>query len=453
MKNLLEKVTAGKRVLILGFGREGKSSYRLLRKFFPEKCLLIADKNIELNLDDFSEVSTDQLFLGDNYLDAIKAADVVFKSPGIEFDGKISEFGNIKIVSQTSLFLEKFHRQIIGVTGTKGKSTTSSLIFHLLNEAGQDAVLVGNIGVPPFDALDRINNKTRIVFEVSAHQLEFVSTSPHVSVLLNIFQEHLDYFESMENYAGAKFNIARYQTSNDRFIFDIGNEYLKRHFDEMNFSGQLMPIELSQHFYHPEKNQLTLPGCFRPVNVTKSPLHGHHNLKNILFAAIVCNLSGLSSEEIEAGLATFKPLEHRLEFAGVAAGITFYNDSISTIPEATIEAVRALANTDTLILGGKDRGIDYSALIDFLASSSIMNFMFTGPAGKRMMTMLENKIVTGKNLIWVSNWSDLPALILHHTKKGSICLLSPAASSYDRFVNFEERGKVFKKMVEDMTRF
>lgn len=450
MRDVLEKLIAGKQVLILGFGREGRSSYKLLQKLFPDKRIMIADRNAELTFNEFGEIRADQLFLGENYLEAMKGANVVFKSPGVDFSDRIAEFGHCEIVSQTSLFLERFHRQIIGITGTKGKSTTSSLIFHLLKEAGRDAVLVGNIGVPPFDVIEQITDQTRIVFEISAHQLEFVTHSPQIAILLNIFQEHLDYFQSLEKYANAKFNIARYQCSSDHLIFDAENENMKHRIGKQNFSGQLIPVELSQRFYNPKLSQLILPGILKQVNTAFCPLLGRHNQKNIFFAAIACNLAELSTEEIEAGLATFKPLEHRLEFAGVASGITFINDSISTIPEATIEAVKTLPETDTIILGGKDRGIDYSELIDFLANSGIRNFLFTGPAGKRMMVMLEKQIKPGKNLIWVDDWNELPVFILSHTQKGKICLLSPAASSYDRFKNFEERGSTFKAMIASL---
>ncbi len=441
MRALLEKIVGGKRVLILGFGREGKSSYRLLRELFPEIRLLFADQDDGLNLSEFPEIQSDQLFLGASYLEAMKSADVVFKSPGIDFKG--TSTANLRIVSQTSIFLEKFHRQIIGITGTKGKSTTSSLIFDLLKSSGKDAVLVGNIGVPPFDALHLIGNETRIVFEISAHQLEYVSASPHIAILLNIFQEHLDHFHTMANYAGAKLNIAHHQQSGDFLIYDKGNLFVENN----RFQSEVIPVDLSEQFYKPEKQQLVYPGISLNISTEKCPLRGLHNLKNILAAAIACRLAGITSEEIENGLATFKPLEHRLEFAGISAGITFINDSISTIPEATIEAVRTLPETDTIILGGKDRGIDYSGLIDFLAQSQITNFLFTGPAGLRMMEMLKNQVESGKNIVFVDDWNELPALILRFTQKGKACLLSPAASSYDRFSNFEERGKVFKEIV------
>jgi len=448
MKELLEKITTGKKILILGFGREGRSSYRLLKKLFPDIEIRIADKNPNLHLSEFEDIKPETLYLGGHYLEAAPWADVIFKSPGIDFG--LSENGSFrhKIVSQTSLFLEQFHSQIIGITGTKGKSTTSSLIYHLLKESGRDALLVGNIGVPPFDLVEKVKVNTIIVFEISAHQLEYVAYSPHIAVLLNIFQEHLDYFPSLEKYAEAKFNITRYQSASDFLIFDTGNQYLREHLLSREFTGKLIPVELDGSGYHADCQAISIAGAENVINVTRSKLNGRHNLKNILIAATACKIAGLNTMEIESGLTTFNPLEHRLEEAGTAAGIRFINDSISTIPESTIEAIKTLPETDTIIIGGFDRGIEYRELVDYLVQSSVRNFLFTGAAGKRMMELMLSKNPAGKNLIFVEKYHEMPELILRHTRSGKICLLSPAASSYDQFVNFEERGKIFKEMVE-----
>jgi UDP-N-acetylmuramoyl-L-alanine---L-glutamate ligase len=450
MKNILSKYVENKRVLILGFGREGRSTYRLLRNYFPGIIPVIADKNPDLDLKAFDEIRPEQLLLGEKYLDAIQDADVVFKSPGVELTGKGIDLNAAKIASQTSLLLEKYHRQIIGVTGTKGKSTTASLIFHLLKAAGRDALLVGNIGVPPFDIAGRMNKNTVVVFEISAHQLEFVQHSPHIAILLNIFQEHLDHFGTFENYARTKLNIGRFQSGADYLIHGVSNHQLTLHGQEMIFRGTQVPVDLSSRYYDSRNTLLHIPFSQTPLNVHNVPLQGRHNLINILSAAAACTLSGLTAAETAKGLSSFIPLEHRLEYVGEAKGIRFINDSISTIPEATIEAVKTFPLTDTLILGGHDRKIDYSPLIDFLLPTGIKNFIFTGEAGKRMMAMMEDKHPTGKQLFFTETWQEMPAIILSFTGKGKFCMLSPAASSYDRFANFEARGKFFKDMVAGM---
>jgi UDP-N-acetylmuramoyl-L-alanine---L-glutamate ligase len=437
-------------VLILGFGREGRSTYRLIKQYFPEARPLIADRNSEIDLGGFGEITNDQLFIGDDYLNAVAYADVVFKSPGVKLPTDNNDLHRVKVVSQTLLFLEKYHRQVIGITGTKGKSTTASLIFHLLKTAGKDALLVGNIGVPPFDATGAINHNTIVVFELSAHQLEFVRHSPHIAILLNIFQEHLDHFGSFERYADAKFNIAKHQATSDHLIYDASQIQMANIGEFQSSAAKKIQVDLSSGSYDQQKMLLSIPRADRAVFVGNAQLKGRHNLKNMMAAASACYISGVALEDIEKGLSSFTPLEHRLEFAGEAHGITFINDSISTIPEATIEAVKTFPQTAALILGGHDRKIDYTALIDFLAASSVSTFIFTGAAGRRMMEMLEQKQPVGKRCIFVDDWGEIPEIIKRFTPKGSVCLLSPAASSYDRFKNFEARGNKFKEIVAEM---
>lgn len=447
MKDVLAAYLDNQRVLILGFGREGRSTYKLIKQYFPDAKPAIADRNPKIDLRGFDEITNDQLFIGDDYLKAVADADVVFKSPGVELPFNGADLNKVNIVSQTLLFLEKYHRQVIGITGTKGKSTTASLIFHLLKTARLDTLLVGNIGVPPFDAAGIINKDTIVVFELSAHQLEFVRHSPHIAILLNIFQEHLDHFGSFERYADAKFNIAKHQATSDHLIYDASQIQMANFGEFQLFPAKKIQVDLSSGSYDQQKMLLPIPRADRAVFVGNAQLKGRHNLKNIMAAASACYVSGVAVEDIEEGLSSFLPLEHRLEFAGEAHGITFINDSISTIPEAAIEAVKTFPQTATLILGGHDRKIDYTALVDFLAASAVSTFIFTGAAGRRMMEMLGKKKPVGKRCIFVDDWDEMAGIIKRFTPKGAVCLLSPAASSYDRFTNFEARGKVFKEIV------
>ena len=196
--NAIFKRLRGKRILILGFGREGKSSLAFIQKFLPHAIVGIADRNESAFKDLDLSIKT---YSGDNYFDAVKDYDIVIKTPGISLKDKDIDLS--KITSQTDLFLEEFHSQIIGITGTKGKSTTSTLIYHLLKESGRDAILAGNIGIPIFDVIEKITNKSIIVFELSAHQLQFIHRSPHIGILLNVFEEHLDHFGTFDAYRNA----------------------------------------------------------------------------------------------------------------------------------------------------------------------------------------------------------------------------------------------------------
>lgn len=443
MIELFRKYTVGKKVLILGFGREGRSTLKFIRRHFPGLTIGIADRNKDIDTGQIQGAGSINLHRGEHYLEAVRHYDVVIKSPGIRPEVIENDREPRTWLSQTDLFLECYHRQIIGVTGTKGKSTTSSLIFHLLREAGKDALLVGNIGQPAFDLLDRISGQTHIIYELSAHQLMHVRHSPHVAILLNLFPEHLDYFGETTKYYTAKLNISRFQHPDDFLIYDEKNPGIRDVFNIKNTPATLIPIEGNEpgdHFFETS---------FYKKIIERSHLKGAHNQKNLLAAAIACKITGLNDDELISGAASFAPLEHRLEFVGTFCGIDFYNDSISTIPQSTIEALKTIPDVDTLILGGFDRGLEYSELLNFLACSSVRQIVFTGPAGKRMMHEYETHKSGGQDCRFAGSFDELH-LLMQQTRQGMSCVLSPAASSYDAFRDFEERGRAFKKMAENL---
>jgi UDP-N-acetylmuramoylalanine--D-glutamate ligase len=452
MLDFIRKKIEGKSILILGFGREGESTYNLLRKSFPELIIHIADKSEQIanRIKDDNTV----LLTGDDYLSSINNCDLIFKSPGISL--KDVAFDRNKITSQTDLFLDFYSSQVIGITGTKGKSTTSSLIYHILKLYDNNVVLVGNIGIPPFDLIGEIDKNTKIVFELSSHQLEYISKGPHIAILLNYFQEHLDYYKSYEDYQLSKFNITLYQENSDNFIFNaddklvldiISQNKLERNYYGLSLSNSQSKgcwIENDTIFFSNGNESFSIMD-FK----TEIYLKGEHNKRNILAAICASKILNVSDEIIKEGVTTFKGLEHRLEYIGEYNGVHYYNDSIATIPEATIEAVKALQNVNTLLLGGFDRGIDYNILAEFIASSHINNLIFLGDAGTRIMEGLKQYNVKGKFQAFVKDLEEAVKIAKEKTPKAGICLLSPAAASYDMFKNFEERGRVYKKLVKD----
>jgi UDP-N-acetylmuramoyl-L-alanine---L-glutamate ligase len=456
MFEFLKQKLGTNRVAILGFGREGQSSYSLIRKACPGKQLLIADLDDEIRQHPLLAGDTCiEFYTGDNYLDAINHCDLVIKSPGIRINHLFPAVDPSRVISQTSLFLEKYGKQIIGVTGTKGKSTTSSLIHHIIGLSGRDSCLVGNIGSPAFHFVERIRDDTLIVFEFSSHQLEYTAASPHTAILLNLFQEHLDAYNSYQAYQLAKMNIANHQTRDDFLIYHSSDNLLREHISELGSKALLFPFSLT---LQPE------PGIFIKQNSVffsdghsekavwkleqKRYLKGEHNLKNIMAAIGACILNGIDDETIREGILTFKGLEHRLEYVGENRLIHFYNDSIATIPEATIEALKSLPNVDTLILGGFDRGIDYSQLAEFLTTSGVRNLVLSGAAGKRIGECLKSTGTHPQKLFYINRFDSLKEIVFRETRPGYACLLSPAAASYDEFENFEERGKRFRELVK-----
>ncbi len=413
---------SGKKILIAGFGREGKSTLRFLQNYMPDAIVGIADKNESA----FQDVDKERynLYFGDEYLKASLDYDIVIKTPGISVKDVDIDFS--KITSQTDLFLEAFHNQVIGVTGTKGKSTTSTLIYHLIKESGNDAILAGNIGIPILDCVNDINERTIIVYELSAHQLQFINRSPHVGILLNVFEEHLDHFGTFEKYKDAKINVLRYMSDDD---FAIVNKSMVN--SQQSIVTHCIDFENAG---------------FEDYNINWEdiPLLGEHNIMNVKAALCACKSCGLSLENIIPHLYTFKSLEHRQEYVGIFKGVKFYNDSISTIPQATIAALKTIKNVNFLLLGGFDRGIDYEPLVTYLKENALPYILITGQAGQTIKGKLQLAEYKG-DIVEYTDMESAFEIIGNLAKSGDVCLLSPAAASYDRYKNFEERGRIFKE--------
>jgi len=453
----LKNIFRDKEILILGFGKEGQSTYRLIRKLFPDYILTIADRDTTVALNNITKNDIHvKYLLGYKYLCCLKNYNLIIKSPGISLKAIKGDISLLNLTSQTDIFLKLFSRQTIGVTGTKGKSTTASLIYHIIKSSSNDVVLTGNIGMPPFDCLPDIGAATKIVFEISSHQLEYCSNSPAVAILLNLFQEHLDHYSDFNAYQLAKLNINKFQQRGDIFIYnndDNNIQALKYLFckDASNYKFSLNEIK-DNGCYLNNNSIININGkqiiSFGDIK-GKSGLYGEHNMMNIMASVIACNYAGIDYDTIHNSLGTFKGLRHRLEYLGEKDNVFYYNDSIATIPEATIEAVKALKTVNTLILGGYDRGIDYSGLVDFLSVSGEMNLIFVGKAGERIRGLFSKNKIGSKKCFSVDKFSDIYDIIIKHTKKGSVCLLSPAAASYDEFGNFEVRGNKFREMIFD----
>lgn len=456
MKALLEKLLHDKKVLILGFGREGQSTYKILRRYFPEKSISIADADETLLLR-YPELHNTHLEVqtGSNYLADIANYDIIIKSPGISLSNAEIQINPNKITSQTDLFLQAFSAQVTGITGTKGKSTTASLIYHIYQQQDINTVLLGNIGLPFFEAVDQINPETRIVCELSSHQLEYLTIAPHISILTNIFEEHLDHYSSYEAYQWAKFQIALKQRSGDYFLYNPEDEKTSFLLKQNSIPGIKIPVNLNDFTGNGAgvlNNTLILrtEAHFQKI-ITSTPstrLKGDHNFKNVYFAAVAAYLSGISKENILAGISDFQPLEHRLELCQTNGLAYFYNDSISTIPQATLAALNTLKNVHTLIAGGFDRGIDYQILTQAIANYPLSYLLLSGPAGKRIFELLKTEKKGMSKIQYFSRFDEAVKFAIQNTPAGEICLLSPAASSYDEFTNFEERGKRFKYLVK-----
>ena len=426
MYNEMIKDLKNKSICILGFGKEGKSTYNYLTKH--------GITNIKVH--DKIEQDVDGVY-GDIYLDNLDKYDIIIKSPGISLkDIDISKFEN-KISSELELLLEYSKCTIIGITGSKGKSTTTSLIYEMLKANQLDTYLLGNIGIPIFDYLDSFKEDSYLVIEMAALQLEYVKHSPHIGVITNLFEEHLYHFGTLEKYYNAKLNIFKYQSSNDYSIYSHDNKELDTIMKD-KYKGHKIPVSLDDI----KDNYITIDEeKIYDIN-NKRNLIGKHNLMNIIMALNVAKILKLDINKCIMAITNFKPLPHRMENVGTYDGVTYYDDAIATIPEATIDCIDALGNVDTLITGGKDRGIDYQVLIDYINSSNVSNVICMPETGYRIEPYIT------KNTYKIVELEDAVNLAKKVTKKGSICLLSPSASSYNKFKNFEEKGNYFQKYVK-----
>ncbi len=420
-------------VLILGFGKEGQSTYNFIRRFYPDKKIAIADKR-ELKLDDKNVV----LHTGEAYLDNINDFDIVMQSPGISLRNvRIDE--STEITGQMDLFLRFADCIKIGITGTKGKTTTTTLIYNIVKASGKKCALIGNIGVPVFESLDDTQDLIAVI-EMSCHQLEFAKASPQIAVMTNVYPEHLDHYNGFEGYVNAKLNIVKNQTENDYFVYNCDQEELKNLINFNEVKSKLLPVSRFEEGRDEFLKHLT---------TLNENLKGYHTHHDIFFAVNVARCLGISDNAIEEGIFSFSPIAHRMEKVGTWKDITFYNDSIATIPHAVMCAISALEKVDSLIFGGLDRGIDYATFITDLSECSVSNLIGLPETGEKIINELK-KIGCNKNLVVVDTMDEAVEAAYKYTEKGKICLFSPAASSYNRYRNFEEKGNHFKDLAKQL---
>ena len=341
-----------KKILILGFGREGKDTLSFLQKKFPGKRIQVADKSEKV-----IKRNNVKFILGKDYLKDIARYDVIIKSPGIP---PLKELRDLNITSKTELFLDNCPGKVIGITGTKGKSTTASLTYEILKKSGIGTHLVGNIGKPALSFLNKAKENDVFVYELSSHQLFNIKKSPQVAVFLNIFPEHLDYYRNFKEYIKAKANITKYQKKEEYLVFNKKDKIVKRLASKSK--AKKIPF-----------NSVKVKNIIPQKDI---PLKGKFNLNNIKAAIATVKVFNVPNKKIASAIKNFKPLPHRLEFVGEYKGISFYNDALSTVPEATIGAIEALGNdVQTIILGGFERNISFDSLAEKILRSNVQTLI------------------------------------------------------------------------------
>lgn len=423
-----------KKILIVGKGIEGKSVYVYLKRHLP---------GVRVNIVDQKD--------GKNYLASQKNYDIAVKSPGVK-----PELIKIPYTTGTNIFLSNAKGKVIGITGTKGKSTTSTLIYKMLKAQGLDAYLGGNIGKSPLDFIDKLNDRSWAVLEMSSYQLNDLKVSPHIAVLLMITSEHLDYHKTQEKYIAAKRNILRFQTPQDFAI--INRDYPASHEFEIYIKGKV---------FLASREREVKDGCFvkedsvwvsrngkkeKIIETNKIKLLGRHNLENVCAASMAAFLAGVSKTNIIKVLEEFGGLEHRLEFVGEKNGVSFYNDSLATVPESSIQALEALPDTETLIAGGHDRGLDYSSLGQYLNKGQIKTLILFPPTGIRIWEEICKVTSEGSRpeKFDVTTMEQAVRIAAAKTTPGKTVLLSPASASFGTFKDYKDRGEQFKREINKL---
>lgn len=444
-------------ICVVGLAREGLATYRFLRSLFPEKQLALADRQTLANLDPaWQAIATEDLHLtwhhGENHLASQAKYEYIFVTPGIPTSQPAIATAlaqGTKLHSNTQLFFELCPCPIIGITGTKGKSTTTSLIHHVLTQAGKQAVLLGNIGIPPLTGLDQLTANSLAVVELSCHQLQHLPYSPHIAVIQNITPEHLDYYPTFADYVQAKTAIAAHQTEQDLVIYDSD-------FDQPRYVAELGAAKsLTYSLTNHTAGQVAwlandwLMWQHQPIiSIQDIPLAGNHNLLNVLPSIIIGKQYGLTNQQIADAIKSFTALPHRLQLVAEQNGVKYYDDSLATEPYATINALTAFSGKSVVLLaGGYERHQEYSELAAKILTANIKALILFPTTGQRLWQDIQTAAATTHTQLppvhFVQTMSEAVLLAKQAAKSGDVVLLSPAAASFGIFKDYHDRGLQF----------
>lgn len=400
------------KIAIAGYGIEGKANYDYWNT--ADNQLTIVDERE--TLDDVPAGA--ETILGEGAFSKLADFDMVVRTASLRPD-KIQTNG--KVWSSTNEFFDKCPAPIIGVTGTKGKGTTCSSIASILRAAGKNVHLVGNIGVPALAELSKIQPDDIVVYETSSFQLWDIEKSPHVAVVLMIEPDHLDIHKTLEEYVGAKANIVRYQSASDVVIYNSENNY-SRDIGESSVAAKY-----------------TFPYQLEGIE-THTKLPGKHNIQNVQAAILAARRFDVDDQAIVSGLEAFEGLEHRLRYVAEKDGVTYYDDSIATTPGSAIAALRSFDQGKVIILGGSDKGSDYTELVN-VCKETDAKVIAIGDMGASIAELCVNLGVVCERV--EGNMNAIVQKAHEMAQPGDIVILSPAAASFDMFKNYKDRGEQF----------
>jgi UDP-N-acetylmuramoylalanine--D-glutamate ligase len=420
------------KLAILGFGREGKALWAYLQKKYPKQKIAILDKKID-----------------EDYLQNLGDFDVVFRSPGVPYN--LPEIQRalkkgVRFSSSTKMFFDEVAKAkkgiIIGITGTKGKGTTSTLLFNILRAAKKDVYLAGNIGTPALAILSKLKKNSIAILELSSFQLQGLGASPKIAAVLDVFPDHMDVHKNLKEYLEAKSEVARHQKKNDVIFFNSDNK-----------TSALIAAKSKAIRIPASEKKFTL---FSPEDLK---IVGSHNLKNAVMAAEISLYLGVKPGIIRAAVKKYKGLPYRLELVKEIRLkdkiIKIYNDSASTNPETTAAGIKAFSQPMFLIAGGKDKNLDYDAVNKALRRSSVKETVLFGENKNKIKEAIKNSGIkidfAGDLTVSLDTaFNAAKKYLISNPEKEAVIVFSPGATSFDMFKDYEDRGSKFNDLARKL---
>lgn len=421
------------KIAILGYGVEGRSAEKFLKRAY---------RGVRIEVRDIKKQ-------GKDYLKNLDSFDMVVRSPGIPYllpEIQRAVKKGVNVTSTTKLFFHNAKGVLVGITGTKGKGTTSTILYNILKDAGHDAHLIGNMGIPMLDELPKLKEDSVSILELSSFQLQDMDVSPHIAVVLDVSPDHMNYHKSMKEYVDAKSNLVKNTTSKLTHSGLPALNPLYGGSDARTHSGtrSLLPLVL---FFPDNKfsKQIAQKRKGKKIAVKadktlKLKIPGIHNLKNASMAAAVAGAFGVPKAAIGKTIRSFKGLPHRLEFVREIRGVKFYNDSASTNPAATCAAIKAFAGPIILIAGGAGKNLDYSPIGKALKNSNTRFVVLNGENQKE----IGRAIGKAAPIIFTEDLKKAIDLAFKNAVKGDVIILSPASTGFDQFSGYGARGDFFR---------
>ena len=444
-----------KRVLVVGLARTGVATALFCAA--RGATVMATDTRIESEIGEQCNQLREagvSLELGGHRENTFIEQDLIIPSPGVPANAPLLQAAGSKgvtIWSEIELADRFLSGRLIGITGSNGKTTTTTLIEHILKNAGFPTILAGNIGTPLISCVEKTNHKTITVVELSSFQLELIDTfRPDISVFLNLTPDHLDRHRTLEAYGAAKARIFENQTEADSAVLNADDPPATRY------------APAKPHVYCFSRKQRVAQGAFvreKEIMFRRDgaeefvlkqqdiPLAGAHNVENVLAAVAAARLAGANPAAIAKGVRSFAGVEHRLEFVAKIGGVRYYNDSKATNVDATLKALDSFTGRILIVLGGKDKGNDYTVLQKALREKAILALLIGAAAEK-----IENQIAGSVAIERAGTIERAVEVASHAARPGDVVLLAPACASFDQFQNYEHRGRVFKDLVHQLER-